>query len=424
MSTCRCSRFIRRFSAEISGAIAIAFAVSLPAMVAVVAVAVDYLNLAHTKTKLQSAADAAALGGAREFSLSGTTDSQIKSVTRSYVMANLNSGAEASPAHPDVAIDVKVKRQAGEIEVGLRQEWTPILLHMFSTEVSMLEVKARAQYLNSGLTCVLGLSRLLPGGINLWKNASLNGDGCSVISNNQTPAGLTVNDNAELKAKFICVAGGYVSVNARAVEPAPTTDCPAVQDPLASRSPPPIPPCKELLPLVLLNHEQELEPGRYCGGIVILGNSRIKLKPGIYIIDNVLKVSGTASLEGNSVGFYMKGLAATFQFDSGTTIDLAAPKDGPMAGLLFFEDRNAPPLRQHIINSNNARRLVGTFYLPAGTLYVGANAPVADNSEYTAFVVHSLQLEEGPKVVLRSDYEMTDVPVPPGLIGQRVFLKE
>lgn len=113
-----------------------------------------------------------------------------------------------------------------------------------------------------------------------------------------------------------------------------------------------------------------------------------------------------------------------FAFESGSTIDLSAPKDGPLAGLLFFEDRNVLPLRIHRISSNNARNLIGTIYLSQGILFINANAPVADNSAYTAFVVRSLQLQEGPHVVLHSDYDATEVPVPEGLIGGRVVLSQ
>jgi Flp pilus assembly protein TadG len=418
---------IRQFGRNSSGAIAMVFAVCLPALVSIVAVATDYVMMSRIQTELQSAADAAALGGANEFSLSGSTDSQIKAVAKSFAFQNLFGSAKPSKDAGDgsVTVKVNVKRKSGEVEVGVEKQWTPVFLHLLSAEVTPIRVKAHAQFLNSGLTCVLGLAKLLPGGVNLSHNARLTADGCSVYSNTDTPLGLTVSNNAELRAKFICVVGGYVAVNARAIEPAPTTDCPPAEDPLASRSPPPIPGCKSLLPLVLLNREETLEPGRYCGGISILGNSKITLKKGDYIIENgVLLVSGTSTLQGESVSFYMRGLTSSFNFGRDTTIDLSAQEDGPLAGLLFFEDHDALPTNIHIISSNNARRLVGTIYVPRGTLSIDANAPVADRSAYTAFVVHSLILKEGPHVVLRSDYESTDVPVPQGLIGKRVILTE
>ncbi len=72
---------------------------------------------------------------------------------------------------------------------------------------------------------------------------------------------------------------------------------------------------------------------------------------------------------------------------------------GKLAGLLFYEDRNAPhsfnfnpfdldnlpdDVRLHKISSNNAHNLLGTLYLKNSLLLVNANAPVADQSAYTA----------------------------------------
>jgi hypothetical protein len=86
-----------------------------------------------------------------------------------------------------------------------------------------------------------------------------------------------------------------------------------------------------------------------------------------------------------------------------------------MAGLLFFEDRRAVFGRIHQITSNNARRLLGTIYIPSGNLFIDSNMPVADHSEYTALVVRRLILDAGPNLVINSDYDATPVPVPDGL---------
>ena len=67
---------------------------------------------------------------------------------------------------------------------------------------------------------------------------------------------------------------------------------------------------------------------------------------------------------------------------------------------------------------------MGTIYLPLGILFVDANAPVADNSAYTALVARSLQLSEGPKLVLNSDHKSTSIPVPEGLISGQAILTQ
>jgi len=67
--------------------------------------------------------------------------------------------------------------------------------------------------------------------------------------------------------------------------------------------------------------------------------------------------------------------------------------------------------------SNNARQLPGTNYLPSGQLAINANAPVADQSDYTAIVARRLTAGAGPTVALNSNHDQTDVPVPNGIRG-------
>ena len=170
-----------------------------------------------------------------------------------------------------------------------------------------------------------------------------------------------------------------------------------------------------------------LSPGVYCGGIQIYGNSKVTFRPGIYVIkDGPLIASGGAKLVGEYVGFYLTGSKALFSFTTFTTIALSAPKDGPLAGLLFFEDRNRKTTGRHTINSDNARLLLGTIYLPGSDLIIDANKPVADQSAYTAIVARGLKLFSGPHLVLNTDYGSTDIPVPDGIVGtgEKVILAE
>lgn len=415
---------IRKFAGSSRGSIAVMMAISAPVVFTVVGVAIDYFMMVHIKGQLQIAADSAAIAGVKELSLSGVTDKQVTAVAESFVYTNLGELSEPDSKKGALSIDVKIAKQKRTVEVAIKQEWTPFFLHFIESGVTPIGARAEAKTIGLRLACVLGLSELTPPGVQLWSNASLVADDCDVYSNTSLPLGLVVNDNATLKASLICVSGGYVALSPGAVVPKPLTDCPKFDDPLASRPAPKVSGCDHLA-MIIVNQNKTLNPGVYCGGLTILGNSKVKLNPGIYIINNgLLKVSGTTSMTGENVGFYLSGILTLMFFDSGTTIDLTAPKDGPLAGILFFEDRKAPPLRVHRIGSNNARNLVGTIYLPLGILFIDANAPVADNSAYTALVVRSLQLSEGPKLVLHSDYQSTDIPVPDGLIGgQAVLIK-
>ena len=147
-------------------------------------------------------------------------------------------------------------------------------------------------------------------------------------------------------------------------------------------------------------------------------------------------------MSGVNVGFYFTGNKGGLLFDKDSTISLTAPKDGDMASLLFFEERQvlnpaappepdgvlgvvanilpppppgAPPLRQYRIISDNARTLLGTIYLPAGRLIIDSSKPVADQSAYTVIVARLVNLYEGPNLVLNAAYANSDVPVPKGV---------
>ena len=133
------------------------------------------------------------------------------------------------------------------------------------------------------------------------------------------------------------------------------------------------------------------------------------------IKDGLLLVNDDAGLTGVNVGFYMTGQGAAFQFLSRSRISLTAPKDGPMAGILFFGDRHASSTQEYIVTSDNARVLLGTIYIPRGILKIDANTSVAEDSPWTAIVADQLNLLKRANMVLRTDYGLTDVPVPKGL---------
>lgn len=160
-----------------------------------------------------------------------------------------------------------------------------------------------------------------------------------------------------------------------------------------------------------------VKPGTYCGGISITGTSAVTFESGIYVIkDGPLQVDGTAQVTGVDVGFFFSGQKANFSFNTDTSIDLAAPKDGLMAGLLFFGSRTQSGAAYKIL-SDHAHQLLGTIYLPEGALTVDANQPIADKSAYTAIVAKKVIAYSGPTVVLNTNYDQTEVPVPSGIRG-------
>lgn len=399
----------------IGGHTAVIFAVAFPAMLLAGGGALNFVYISAEKANIQKVADAASTNAARELSFARPDPDKVVAVAESYAASMLTgvSGTKVAARVLDNMTGVEVQISTEAI--------LPMPLPVLDSTYA-LQVAATARVSAGPPICVIALEASAGRAINLDKAARLSGPGCAVYSNSTDSAGITAKMNAVMQADLICSAGGKSGAKAN-FQPEPMTDCPVVPDPLATRPAPSDGACRDF-DLTISGGSRTLEPGVYCQGLKITGGAQVVLKSGIYVIRDGPLIVQDGTLIGTNVGFYLKGDAATFRFDSKTTIDLTAPKDGPLAGFLIFEDRQAKDLREHRIQSDNARNLLGTIYLSRGRLLVDAKKPVADQSAYTIIVARRLDLNEGPNLVLNTGYAATDVPVPKGVgpLGGKVSL--
>ncbi|MEQ1652172.1 MAG: pilus assembly protein TadG-related protein, partial [Hyphomicrobium sp.] len=85
---------------ERDGSIALIAAILLPVCVLVAGVGLDYATYLSERSKVQHAADAAALAGAKELSLSDANRQNVESVVDSMVTANLAASGGNSTSTP------------------------------------------------------------------------------------------------------------------------------------------------------------------------------------------------------------------------------------------------------------------------------------------------------------------------------------
>jgi Flp pilus assembly protein TadG len=431
----------RRMCREIRGNVAVAFAVSATALLAMAGLALDYVSMINQRSKMQSVADSAALNTARELALAQTQATNLASVAVSYAQGQLSRILFSSP--PQVSAAVINNNSA--VQVDITEMYQPTLARVIWQTSIAISVRAVARASGPPPTCVLALDGAASGAIYLGQIAMLTGTKCAVYSDSTNPQGIKANDSAVVKSAFTCSAGGQAG-SASNFSPMPITGCPQIADPLASRVPPSAGPCSATSK-VISGLTVTLTPGTYCNGLTITGAANVTLSPGVYIIkDGPFVVDTGSSFQGSYVGLYLLGAASTLLFAPDTTINLTAPKDGALSGILVFEDRAAPPLRLHRILSANARTLLGTFYLSQGRLIVdprpgatpameqqdaaqnqtgqctncgngpsGPSVMFADKSAYTIIIARRLELYGGPNLVLNTDYAATDIPVPAGV---------
>jgi hypothetical protein len=393
-------------------------AVSAPAVMAAAGIAIDFGIYNMKLTKLQTAADQAAIAAVKELGVVNFKKASVKAAAESFARETVRTPSSAL----DVAVEVG--KDSDEVSVVVTEHWTPFFAEFIGAKMTPIVARASARMAGKANICVLTLNSSASKAIHLDKQAKISATGCGVYSNSMHVQAIRLDQDSEIKASLVCAVGG-VKAKTTAVSPAPITDCPVLQDPLSSRMAPAVGPCLSTS-LKISSGAQLLTPGNYCGGIKITGSADVTFKPGVYVVsDGVFEISGDAKVKSENAGFYLKGDATTINFTGKTTVSMTGAIAGEMAGLLFFEDRAAPVGRTHRINSENASTLTGTIYLPNGRLRVDPNSSVAQDSAYTAIIAMGVEVDEGPTLVLNSDYGASNVPVPDGIrISTQVVLSK
>ncbi len=437
---------LARFWRSGKGNVTIVFSIALPVIIGSIAVSVDISNLYMRRAELQGAADSAALAAAKELYMAGADQKVIAAVAENYARTNIGTGRKLKIGTTLIDDDTAVT-------VEIVEETKLYFASFLVSELSPIHVSATARAAGGGRICVVGLAETDEHTVLLDFSAKLTAPTCAVYSNSMSKYGLVTFLKSTIEAELICSSGGYSGKDA-SFQPSPIVDCPQLQDPLSDRKAPSYSGC-DYKDFKVSAGDVTIYPGVYCGGLTIGGTANVFAQPGVYVISGApFGVLDEAKLRGEYVGFHLvKGSKIHFMRD--TTIDLGAPKSGPMAGILIYEgpvdgntysdddddeDDNERKFstanflsalsithnpNQHEIRSNNARNLLGTIYLPHSKLFIHGENKIADKSAYTAIIVRQLEMRSGPDLHLNTNYTSTDVPVPEGItpVGRNVFLE-
>ncbi|MEM6382802.1 MAG: pilus assembly protein TadG-related protein [Pseudomonadota bacterium] len=399
-----------RFRHASSGAVVVVAAVAMPLAVALGATAVEYSSLSAEKSRLQGAVDAAVLAATREMSLSNADDRAVEAVLRSVVQAHLGDDGNSPSLAPSIDRDgMRVSLDATkEVDLAFGQ-----ILGMQSVEIG---ASGAAQAIGQPNLCILGLHPSSAETIYLDSRSRVTGNNCAVFSNSTSSAGIESSGRALLAASTTCSAGGFQGGHSN-FSPVPYVDCPTFDDPLLHRAAPTFSGC-DYTDRVVRRGRHTLSPGVYCGGLRITDFAQVRFSPGVYVIkDGEFRIDSLTSVIGDHAGFYLAGPETRFFIGAAAWVSFEAPLDGDMAGLLFFSDRNQSGTVRNEITSNVVHKMVGTIYLPKAELHVRSYITVGDRSAYTAIVTNRLELTGRAHLVLNTNYDETDVPVPEGIRG-------
>ena len=438
----------RTFLGDRSGNVIIPGAIALLGFLGLVGSGLDMARIEMQRADLQSVVDAAALTAVKEMAFSTGNAERIRFVASAQVQLRAEGRTITSKPVVDLA--------AQTLTVTANMPVKAVFPGPFSS-VKQVSATATAQFSGSaGNICMIGLDPTARSTLKMSSNARITAENCAIYSNSTSTSSVDVTVSAQVKADLVCSSGGFRG-NKELVDAEVVTDCPQIEDPLTGREKPfentfAIADNRSYFSNLIIQYRLGRDddddddddddegnsqytndgcdfrnasvrfgqtvtftPGVYCGGLTVTGGTA-NLEPGVYTMrDGSLTVWFGGTLTGENVGFFMSGALATISFTGSSNIELTAPKDGVMTGMLFFEDPDSPVATYHTISSNNARRLVGTVYIPRSKLVISGSDPIADQSEYTIIVAREFELREGPNLVLRTDYHLSDIPVPTGV---------
>lgn len=401
---------LKRFSRDTAGSFSMLAAVVLPTLAFGTGAAVDVSRFYNIKAQAQNAADATALAIVREAAVAGMTNQKLDAAADAFARNMLGGLAGTSVVKPQA--EVANSTLTVDITVSANAFFGRIL--GITSQNIAVSATARMMGANTKI-CLLALEPTKNKTLEAAKAARITAPDCGFFINSIDPKGLDVKDSAKLTARQICTSGGF-SGESYNFYPMPRRDCPAIPDPLMSRPPPPTGAHCDYSKMTIDTGNIVLKPGIYCGGLWVKGDAKVRLDPGIYTFrGSKLRVDGAASFEGKDVALYFQDSNAQFEFDKDSTISLEAPPNGPLAGILIYEDRSVSPGNKHKILSNNAHTLLGTIYLPQGLLFIDSNSPISQKAAFTIIVARQIEMISGPELFLNANYGSTIVPVPAGV---------
>jgi hypothetical protein len=246
--------------------------------------------------------------------------------------------------------------------------------------------------------CIFALSPTAPNAIQVSGSASLTAS-CGIYVNSSDSAALGSNGGGTISATEYDVVGG-VETHYN-LTPNPTTGVSPITDPLASLPVPASAPYTCTKTDYSPKGNVTLDPGVYCGGIQVGSNSTYTLNPGRYILvgSGLSTQSTNSNIKGDNVFIYNtfdptsnKSSIKNYgpiDISAGSTVDLKASNTGTYAGILIFEDRNAPASSDDY-GGNSDTVYQGTIYAKKAAVKMHGTSQT--NSMYTIVVADTINI--------------------------------
>jgi Flp pilus assembly protein TadG len=371
-----------------SGQALVLVAVGMAAILSFAALAIDVGQLHYAQSKLQAAADAAAIAGALEISYCGGTKdcTAMQKAAQTALVENGFSGStlytQCATAGSGLTITVNNAPCALGSTTKDPEYGNPNYVEAVVTKsqptyfagilgIHSVKITTRAEATIGNDPFCVYLSG--PTGDDL----KINGSGikltasCGIMDNSTSNQALLVNGSGNtLSATTIDVAGNYTNNGSgNSISPTPVTGATTLTDPLSWVPTPTAGSCT-----TYNGTASTIGPGTYCSGLTINGSNTVTFSSGVYIVEGAMTINGTNTVTGNGVTFYFTS-GGSLTINGNNHVDLVAPTTGNYAGILF--DQNASDTNTLTLNGDSTSVFQGAIYAPGAELLINGGGNVA-----------------------------------------------
>ncbi len=390
----RDSNNVHAVAASASGQVMVLVCVSIVAIMGMIAVVTDFSFMQDQKNMMQTAADSAAMAGAEELNYgdlvaAGQADAASNGYTNgaSSVTVAINNPPSTGPNVGNSAY----------VEAIVSKPEPTYFLRVLG--VNTMTVSARAvAYEGNGPNCIYVMNPTASGAMSANGNVTVS-SGCGLLVDSSSSTGMSLVGNVKITAPSIGVVGGYSAGGSSSLTPTPKTGAIAASDPLAYVAAPTVGSCAHTNFSLSGNSGSSSSPyqlyaGTYCGGITVHGNAVLNFNAGTYVLaGGGMSVNANTTETGTGVTFYNTtgtGGYGAISINGGAQSNFSAPTSGPLAGILFFQDRSIPGTDAgSSISGNSSSTFDGAVYFATTTLSFNGNS---STNGYSIVVANELTL--------------------------------
>lgn len=370
--------FRQSFAHDIRGSIIIIAGMVFPLLVGAMALGTEAGFWYLSQRKLQQTADLVAFAGVVQLR-SGRKGSQLQAVALDIAERNgLQPGNDVLTVNnPPLTGPRQGSGKAVEVTIVRTQKRYFTLI--YSSDPVEISSRAVAEYVQGSNACLLSLDPTAGGAVTVSGSSEVVFEGCDVATNsNDAQAFQMSGGSVQLSTGCVHSVGGVETTTGLTLTSCstPRTEVPVVVDPYSDVEDPEVVGNCANGNLSNVNvtpdtgHPLGVASKHFCGGMALTGS--VNFAPGLYIVDGgVFKINANALVTGTGVTFFLTG-GASLSYNGGATINLSAPTSGPLAGLLFYADRDDIGVA-HTINGNTGSELNGAIYMPSGDLDYSGN---------------------------------------------------